>query len=125
MKHYKRLYMHGSPHANSRCFSIKDKIERYSTPVPECGCWLWTGSVDKSGYGTTKLDGKWRTMHRLSWEYHNGQIPKGLQVLHKCDVPSCINPEHLFLGTQKDNVHDGIRKGRYPHINRMTLEPQE
>jgi len=83
------------------------------------GCWVWTASRHRFGYGllvkeqsTTKKRGRHRTAHRLSWELHNGAIPKGLSVLHHCDNPPCVNPAHLFLGTQADNNRDMFAKGR-------------
>lgn len=85
-------------------------------------CWLWTGARIKSnsrlspyGYGTiclgTRPNGK-GLAHRVAWTLVVGPIPKGLLVLHKCDNPPCVNPDHLFLGTQKDNVEDCAKKGR-------------
>lgn len=81
-------------------------------------CWLWTGSVDKGGYGriwSIQSNTRLRT-HRYSWELHNGPIPEGAQVLHNCpdgDNPACVNPNHLFLGSNNDNVADMMKKGRH------------
>lgn len=82
------------------------------------GCWLWTGAIEPAGYGkiTVWKDhlNKWgvaRT-HRVAWEIANGPVPEGLLILHGCDVCNCVNPAHLFLGTQYANVHDAISKGR-------------
>jgi len=76
------------------------------------GCWLWTASIVTSGYGAFNLCGRSRTAHKVAWELFRGPIPKGLQVLHHCDVPSCVNPAHLFLGTNADNRADSVAKGR-------------
>jgi hypothetical protein len=77
------------------------------------GCWIWTGSSNDAGYGVVWTDDKILVgAHRFSYELHNEPITGGLFVLHRCDNPPCVNPEHLFLGTAADNVHDMIRKGR-------------
>jgi hypothetical protein len=76
-------------------------------------CWLWMGSRNalRYGYGVYGKGGKYA--HRLSWEIHHGRpIPPGMNILHRCDNPPCVNPDHLFLGTQADNVVDMVRKGR-------------
>ena len=75
-------------------------------------CWLWEGMLSWGGYGLLKVSGRKRRAHRISWELHNGPIPPGLLVLHKCDVRHCVRPDHLFLGTDLDNVVDMHIKGR-------------
>lgn len=75
------------------------------------GCWLWTAAV-VSRYGMFRIGEKNRRAHRASWELLRGPIPAGLCVLHHCDNPLCVNPDHLFLGTAIDNVRDRDRKGR-------------
>ena len=87
-------------------------FDDFYEPVTEAGCWLWMGSIDSKGYGGIKVDGKQMGAHRRSWVLANGPIPDRLHVLHKCDTPSCVNPSHLFLGTNYDNVQDMVRKGR-------------
>lgn len=71
-------------------------------------CWHWVGTVDSGGYGVLGR----RKAHRVSWELHNGSFQEGLDVLHHCDNPPCVNPDHLFLGTALDNVADMYVKGR-------------
>lgn len=78
------------------------------------GCWDWIAAKNKKGYGYIKLRKKRKNemAHRMSWLLFKGDIPNGLYVLHKCDNPSCVNPDHLFLGTQNDNMKDMAKKGR-------------
>lgn len=75
-------------------------------------CWLWTGSKVTNGYGCIWLNGKAKQAHRISYEIHFGSIPKNGCILHKCDTKACVNPNHLFLGTQKDNMQDRNNKNR-------------
>lgn len=94
---------------NSR---FEEKIER----IPECGCWIWLGYCDKDGYGhfrksTTQVC----LAHRASWEFYTSPIPDGMDVLHRCDTPFCVNPHHLFLGTHQDNMDDMTKKERANH----------
>lgn len=74
-------------------------------------CWYWIGSIDCVGYGRFPYEGETKA-HRVSWKLFHGIITKGMNVLHKCDVRSCVNPDHLFLGTQLDNVADMVSKNR-------------
>lgn len=92
-------------------------VERFWLKVAQAeGCWLWLGAKGRRGYGYLHRGGKTDRhpirAHRASWEIHFGAIPAGLWVLHKCDNPPCVNPNHLFLGTRKDNMDDCASKGR-------------
>src|SRR5437667_3887741 len=81
-------------------------------------CWLWNGVILSTGYGQYRTKRNRRIPpHRYVWEITFGPIPKGLCVLHKCDVRNCVRPSHLFLGTKAENVWDCIQKGRFPLSN--------
>lgn len=86
----------------------------------DSGCWHFTGYINKAGYGQIKIINNVIHAHRASWILHNGHVPSGLLVCHKCDNPKCVNPDHLFLGTHKDNAIDMVIKGRH----RMTVYGQ-
>lgn len=87
-------------------------FENFIMPEPNSGCFLWTGAVTRFGHGTFHIKRKTVSAHRTAYERAYGPIPNGLYVLHKCDVRCCVNPEHLWLGTQADNLKDMARKGR-------------
>lgn len=78
------------------------------------GCWNWTAQRRPGGYGTIVVSNRHEMAHRVSWTLNVGSIPQGLKVLHRCDNPACVNPEHLFLGTSSDNIEDMISKQRNP-----------
>lgn len=93
--------------------SLAEIVAANSEFITECGCQIWTAGADGNGYGQFRFEGKLIGSHRASWIASRGPIPNGLHVLHRCDTPPCINPDHLFLGTPADNVADMIRKGRH------------
>lgn len=92
--------------------SLRQRFDRKWMPEPFSGCWLWTDCTNLNGYGRIFIDGKARSASRTAYRLFRGEIPKGLQVLHRCDTPSCVNPDHLFLGNNSDNMRDSMLKDR-------------
>lgn len=101
----------------NRVIDIRSYIREKSTPY-SCGCWLWNDGLNPSGYGVLGLKGRNQRAHRVSFEEFNGPIPEGMQVLHRCDIKSCVNPMHLYVGTVQDNANDRMKagKGRAPRV---------
>ena len=94
---------------------LRDRFWAKVPKLPPDSCWEWLGMrclQTKHAYGTLKVNNRRRLAHRLMWELTHGPIPTGLAVCHTCDNPPCVNPDHLFLGTNMDNIEDMMRKGR-------------
>ncbi|SRR6266446_6877584 len=92
-----------------------DSIDFHSSPK---GCWLWTGAINGSGYGHLRVGKKKRPQaHRISYTEFLGEIPEGLLVCHHCDVPLCVNPDHLYAGTRSQNRQDMIKRDRGNYKN--------
>lgn len=100
--------------------TIIDRFETFFTKVK--GCWEVTSSVNSTGRGLFWMNGKNVKSHRASWIIYRGEIPIGMNVLHKCDNGKCVNPEHLFLGTLRDNTQDMITKGRHVGNTKIDLK---
>lgn len=97
--------------------------ERFWSKVKKTvGCWTWTAATSEFGYGRIDTDDGLKSAHRVSWEMHVGPIPEGCSVLHSCDNPPCVRPDHLFLGTLKENTQDMLRKKR--HLVKLSDEQQ-
>lgn len=119
--HYSRWYRTGDVGGLEARPTNVPWQERFWSKVQKGeGCWEWQGRRFPFGYGAFYLEGQWNGAHRASWRVHFGEIPDGLWVLHRCDNPPCVRPDHLFLGTHLDNVRDMCRKGRKrPRGSRM------
>jgi len=122
-KHWYRMYRYGDVNFTAKPYQINKKPDvrtrffKKIEIITESGCWIWMGTLNNNGYGVISRDGKNVSVHRVSWELHNSKIPKGdgyhgICVLHSCDVPCCVNPNHLFIGTHSDNMKDKVYKGR-------------
>lgn len=98
------------PATKSRCYSIEERLDTYI--LKSEGCRIWQGHLNKCGYGMVRYDGSMKLAHRVIWQLRVGSIPSGMCVCHRCDTPACVNVEHLFLGTQKDNMVDMSLKCR-------------
>lgn len=110
-RHYMKWREYGDPLAGgTNSSTTEERFEKFTQQVGEC--MEWVGSRTGAGYGTLAMEGGSAYAHRLAWERANGPIPGGLVVRHKCDNPPCVNPDHLEVGTQYDNIHDMIARGR-------------
>src|SRR5256885_12334914 len=110
---YSRQHQREYPMPVKRCcphWSLQRRLAERSVRDPKTGCLLWTASRNANGYGHVFWRNAPQLAHRAAWVARHGPIPKGLLVCHRCDVRTCINPDHLFLGTQKDNMADRTAK---------------
>ena len=98
--------------------TLKERLVSKYTVEPN-SCWYFTGYIDDIGYGIITYQRRAYKAHRVSWIVHRGEIPTGMQVLHRCDNRLCINPEHLFLGTHQENMKDRDCKGRGANVQGM------
>lgn len=108
--------------ATAAAAKFLSRLDRSGPPAKDglSPCWVWGGFRHKSGHGQVSFGrGRPEYTHRLSWELHNGPVPEGMCVCHKCDVPACCNPEHMFLGTRADNMRDMWAKARGVHSNNV------
>lgn len=119
VNHYALWNRWGSPHINKennirhkKYSSLEDYLSDGFSIGNDDECWEWKKHRSKQGYGSAVWNKKSYKSHRLAYEFHKGKIPENICVLHKCDNPPCGNPAHLFLGTNKDNVNDRVKKGR-------------
>ena len=95
---------------------LAERIEQHINRT--AGCWEWQGSKRGHGYGRIKVNGRTYPAHRFLWELTNGLVPAGMLVLHKCDNPPCVRPDHLYLGTSADNTRDMVVRGRQRNIKK-------
>ena len=111
LKHYNTIIV--TPDFVAR---FKAKVVRDDCMID--GCHIWTAYKATDGYGMIRNNGKMVIASRASYVIYNGEIPHGMQVCHRCDNPSCVNPAHLFLGSQSDNMKDAVAKGRQHYVKK-------
>lgn len=128
------IYLPNRTQTRSMPRLCREDVARFWSKVERAGetdCWLWTASVSGSkvqhGQFTTRIGGRQHHLkaHRLAWVFTHGEIPPGCVICHRCDVARCVNPAHLFLGTQADNLNDARAKGRLVdggHLRKLTPE---
>lgn len=95
--------------------SLQERFEQKYEAITESGCWIWTAATKEYGYGVIGLGTREQgteKAHRVAYRLFRGEIPPGMNVLHRCGVACCVNPDHLYLGTFKDNAQDTVRMGR-------------
>lgn len=114
MKHYRRWRLHGDP-LKILNMQGKPEIQRFEAKIELITfstCHWWTGYIDKDGYGTFRIGANKVKAHRAAYRFYIGEIPERMLFCHTCDNTSCVNPAHLFLGTNQDNMDDMVNKGR-------------
>lgn len=125
-KHYTRAIRYGDPYRERP--SLSDRFHAAYTKE-ENGCWIWRKALSSMGYGAIQLGvGVTGKAHRISWELANGPIPEGMYVMHSCDTPACVNPDHLSIGTVADNSRDMVARGRSlrgPKNPNVKLTPEQ
>lgn len=115
LKRGQYLFCSAECRKKSRFTALEERFRQNLGPVTETGCLPWIGHSNRHGYGVISRGGRQGALvlaHRLAYEWANGPIPDGLFALHRCDTPCCVNPDHIFLGTQTDNMADMDKKGR-------------
>lgn len=100
------------PERAPRRLKVAETFDKHWILDAQSGCWIWQLFLNDDGYGKVSSNGKKTSAHRFSYERVHGPIPVGSVVLHTCDNPACVNPEHLVIGTQRDNIRDMVEKGR-------------
>ena len=120
--HYKRWRKHGDPLGGNERFATPEEafLARTEPIVGDPGCIIWTGALDRDGYGHLRVDGRKMLAHRYAWERQHGPIPDGMEVDHACWERACVNPEHLRLATRSQNSAylSGARSGRMHDLPR-------
>ena len=120
-KHYQQVKLHGNAFVSRKEKDNSSIVGFFNNCeiITESGCWIWAKYIDKDGYGEFSHKGINKRAHRWSYELYKGMIPHNMQVCHKCDIPYCVNPDHLFLGNLRDNMLDRDNKNRQAKGSRV------
>lgn len=94
---------------------LGEKLAQWISRPADTDCWIWAGPIAANGYARVGHDGSNRLVHRVMYERHYGSIPESFVIRHRCDVKRCVNPDHLTVGTPKDNSQDAVDRGIMPH----------
>lgn len=117
-RHYQLWYRYGKPESPDYDERALKRLLAKILPDAGTGCWLWQGRKAHYGHGIFAYKGKQIGAHRASWFLHGGKIPEGAMICHKCDVPACINPGHLYVGSAATNSQDAVSRNRVAHGER-------
>lgn len=97
---------------STRLETAPQRLAKKVIPEPNSGCWLWVGGLSGNRYGSMHDGERFVGAHHYSYRLHHGPIPKGMNVCHRCDTPTCVNPDHLYADTQVGNLQGSVKRGR-------------
>jgi hypothetical protein len=122
--HYCRQWRYGTTDKVRQSSELtRERIEEHIERIPWSGCWIWLMQIQRSGHGRLRAGGKKVLAHRAAWIAFKGPLADDAFLLHRCNVASCVNPDHLYIGTSKDNTQDCIRAGNFKGYDNLAMSP--